>query len=168
MIPAEAAPWLLRGEGVVAKDCRAPYRPGQRTGMVKVKRVRTIDAVVAGYRPGKEPETVGSLILGLYDTDGKLHIVGHSSGLRAAEKRALVAKLAPYETGQRGHGDPEPLEEREGARVDRSSTGAGRRDHLRSHQRRSHPPRDEDPALARRQAAARVPARADAQLIASA
>ena len=104
--PADAAPWLLRGEGVVAKDCRAPYRPGQRTGMVKVKRVRTIDAVVAGYRPGKEPDTVGSLILGLYDTDGKLHIVGHSSGLRAAEKRALVSKLAPYESGQRGHGDP--------------------------------------------------------------
>jgi ATP-dependent DNA ligase len=104
--PAEAAPWLLRGEGVVAKDSRAPYRPGQRTGMVKVKRVRTIDAVIAGYRPGKEPDTVGSLILGLYDADGRLHIVGHSSGLRAAEKRALVAKLAPYETGDRGHGDP--------------------------------------------------------------
>ena len=104
--PAEAAPWLLRGEGVVAKDCRAPYRPGQRTGMVKVKRLRTIDAVVAGYRPGKEPDTVGSLILGLYDADGRLHIVGHSSGLRAGEKRALVAKLEPYETGERGHGDP--------------------------------------------------------------
>jgi len=104
--PAEAAPWLLRGEGVVAKDRRAPYRPGQRTGMVKVKRVRTIDAVVAGYRPGKEPGTVGSLILGLYDPEGSLHIVGHSSGLRAAEKRALVDKLAPYETGVRGHGDP--------------------------------------------------------------
>jgi ATP-dependent DNA ligase len=101
-----AAPWLLRGEGVVAKDCRAPYRPGQRTGMVKVKRVRTIDAVVVGYRPGKDPDTVGSLILGLYDADGKLHVVGHSSGLRAAEKRALVTKLAPYETGTRGHGDP--------------------------------------------------------------
>jgi ATP-dependent DNA ligase len=104
--PVEAEPWLLRGEGVVAKDRRGPYRPGQRTGMVKVKRVRTIDAVVAGYRPGKEPDTVGSLILGLYDAGGKLRIVGHSSGLRAAEKRALVAKLAPYETGKRGHGDP--------------------------------------------------------------
>ena len=104
--PEQAAPWLRRGEGVVAKDRRAPYRPGQRTGMVKVKRVRTIDAVIAGYRPGKEPDTVGSLILGLYDADGELHVVGHSSGLRAAEKRALVDKLAPYETGQRGHGDP--------------------------------------------------------------
>jgi ATP-dependent DNA ligase len=102
----KAEPWLMRGEGVVAKDCRAPYRPGERTGMVKVKRVRTIDAVVAGYRPGKEPGTVGSLILGLYDNNGKLHVVGHSSGLRAAEKRALVDKLGAYETGERGHGDP--------------------------------------------------------------
>ena len=102
----EARPWLGSGEGVVAKDVRAPYRPGQRAGMVKIKRVRTIDAVVAGYRPGKEPGTVGSLILGLYDQAGKLHVVGHSSGLRAAEKRALVDTLAEYETGHRGHGDP--------------------------------------------------------------
>jgi ATP-dependent DNA ligase len=103
---AEAEPWLRSGEGVVAKDLAAPYRPGQRTGMVKVKRVRTIDAVVAGYRPGKEPGTVGSLILGLYDASGRLHVVGHSSGLRTAEKRSLVARLTPYESGHRGHGDP--------------------------------------------------------------
>jgi ATP-dependent DNA ligase len=104
--PAAAQPWLNRGEGVVAKETDAPYRPGQRTGMVKVKRVRTIDAVVVGYRPGKEPDTVGSLILGLYDDAGALHVVGHSSGLRAGEKRALVGKLAAYQTGKRGHGDP--------------------------------------------------------------
>jgi ATP-dependent DNA ligase len=102
----QAEPWLRSGEGVVAKEIGAPYRPGQRVGMVKVKRVRTIDAVVAGYRPGKEDGTVGSLILGLYDDDGRLHVVGHSSGLRAAEKRALIGRLAPYETGKRGHGDP--------------------------------------------------------------
>jgi ATP-dependent DNA ligase len=104
--PMQARPWLGSGEGVVAKDVQAPYRPGQRTGMVKVKRLRTIDAVVVGYRPGKEEGTVGSLILGLYDGEAQLHVVGHSSGLRAAEKRALVGKLAEYETGQRGHGDP--------------------------------------------------------------
>jgi ATP-dependent DNA ligase len=104
--PDATEPWLADGEGVVAKELAAPYRPGQRKGMVKVKRVRTIDAVVVGYRPGKEPGTVGSLILGLYDPDGELHVVGHSSGLRAAEKRALVDRLAPYETGVRGHGDP--------------------------------------------------------------
>jgi ATP-dependent DNA ligase len=102
----DAEPWLRNTEGVVAKDLTAPYRPGQRTGMVKIKRVRTIDAVLVGYRPGKEEGTVGSLILGLYDASGELHVVGHSSGLRAAEKRALVGRLEPYETGNRGHGDP--------------------------------------------------------------
>jgi ATP-dependent DNA ligase len=104
--PRETESWFAHGEGVVAKDLGAPYRPGKRVGMVKIKRVRTIDAVVVGYRPGKEESTVGSLILGLYDAQGELHVVGHSSGLRAAEKRALVKTLAPYETGQRGHGDP--------------------------------------------------------------
>jgi ATP-dependent DNA ligase len=103
--PADTEPWFADGEGVVAKELTAPYRPGQRKGMVKVKRVRTIDAVVVGYRPGKEENTVGSLILGLYDPDGRLHVVGHSSGLRAAEKRKLVDTLAPYESGHRGHGD---------------------------------------------------------------
>jgi ATP-dependent DNA ligase len=104
--PEGAEPWLRSGEGVVAKDITSPYRPGARTGMVKVKRLRTIDAVVAGYRPGKEEGTVGSLILGLYGDGGRLHVVGHSSGLNAKEKRALVSKLAAYETGERGHGDP--------------------------------------------------------------
>jgi ATP-dependent DNA ligase len=104
--PDGTADWLRDGEGVVAKDLGAPYRPGERKGMVKVKRLRTIDAVVVGYRPGKEEGTVGSLILGLYDAAGQLHVIGHSSGLRAGEKRALVERLAPYETGERGHGDP--------------------------------------------------------------
>jgi ATP-dependent DNA ligase len=103
---AEAAPWLQRTEGVIAKEGDAPYRPGERKGMVKVKRVRTIDAVVAGWRPGKEAGTLGSLILGLYDAEGKLHVVGHTSGFRAKEKRELPAKLAPYETGERGTAEP--------------------------------------------------------------
>ena len=103
--PAKAAPWLESGEGVIAKQLDAPYRPGERKGMVKVKRVRTADCVVVGWRPGKEEGTVGSLILGLYER-GKLRVVGHTSGFRAKEKRELVAKLAPYETGERGSGDP--------------------------------------------------------------
>jgi ATP-dependent DNA ligase len=103
---SQAEPWLHRGEGVVAKELDAPYRPGQRVGMIKVKLVRTLDAVIAGYRPGKEEGTVGSLILGLYDDTGKLRIVGHSSGLKAGEKRELVDRLASYETGHRGSGDP--------------------------------------------------------------
>ncbi len=103
--PAKAAPWLDEGEGVVAKQLDAPYRPGERKGMVKVKRIRTAECVVVGWRPGKEEGTVGSLILGLYE-NGKLRVVGHTSGFRAKEKRELVSKLAPYETGERGSGDP--------------------------------------------------------------
>ena len=103
--PADAEPWLAGGEGVIAKRLDAPYRPGERKGMVKVKRLRTADCVVVGWRPGKEEGTVGSLILGLYD-DGELRVVGHTSGLRAKEKRELRAKLAPYETGERGSADP--------------------------------------------------------------
>jgi ATP-dependent DNA ligase len=103
--PADAEPWLRGAEGVIAKQLEAPYRPGERTGMVKVKRVRTIDTVIVGWRPGKEEGTLGSLILGLYDKKGELHVVGHTSGFRAKEKRELPARLAPYETGERGTGD---------------------------------------------------------------
>lgn len=101
-----AAVWLRTAEGVIAKQLDAPYRPGRREGMVKVKRVRTIDAVVVGWRPGKAPQTVGSLILGLYDDDGRLLTVGHTSGLSARERRALVDRLAPYATGEKGSADP--------------------------------------------------------------
>lgn len=101
----EAERWLRDAEGAMAKDRSAPYLPGERRGMVKVKRVRTIDAVVVGWRPGKEPETVGALILGLYDGP-ELRVVGHCSGLSASEKRRLVGFFAPFETGERGSADP--------------------------------------------------------------
>jgi ATP-dependent DNA ligase len=101
----EAGKWLADAEGAIAKERSAPYRPGERKGMVKVKRVRTIDAVVVGWRPGKEEGTVGALILGLYDGDD-LRVVGHCSGLTAAEKKRLVGFLADYETGERGSADP--------------------------------------------------------------
>ena len=100
-----AEPLLLSGEGVIAKELDATYKPGQRKGMVKVKRVRTIDCVVMGWRPGKHAGTVGSLILGLYDK-GKLRPIGHTSGLKAKEKKELVKTLKPYETGEKGSGDP--------------------------------------------------------------
>jgi ATP-dependent DNA ligase len=104
--PEGAQEWLQGAEGVVAKELGEPYRPGERKGMMKIKRVRTIDAVVMGWRPGKEEGTVGSFILGLYNEDGRLHPVGHTSGFSAKEKRELPARLAPYETGKRGMGDP--------------------------------------------------------------
>ncbi len=103
---AEAQHWLQEAEGVIAKQAEAPYCPGERTGMVKVKRVRTIDAVVQGWRPGKEEGTVGSLILALYDEGGELRVVGHTSGFTARQKRELVETLRPYETGKTGMGDP--------------------------------------------------------------
>jgi ATP-dependent DNA ligase len=103
--PERAGVWLRDAEGAIAKLRSAPYDPGKRTGMFKVKRVRTIDAVVVGWRPGKKPDTVGALILGLYD-GSELRVVGHCSGLTASEKRRLVSFLAPYETGERGSADP--------------------------------------------------------------
>jgi ATP-dependent DNA ligase len=103
---ADAEHWLHEAEGVIAKEVDAPYQPGERTGMIKVKRLRTIDAVVMGWRPGKAENTVGAIILGLYDENGKLREVGHSSGFTATEKRTLVERFAPYETGERGSGEP--------------------------------------------------------------
>ncbi|MDP9378132.1 MAG: ATP-dependent DNA ligase [Actinomycetota bacterium] len=103
---SETEPWLHGAEGVIAKELDAPYRPGERAGMVKIKRVRTIDAVILGWRPGKEEGTVGSLILGLYDDSGRLREVGHTSGFTAKAKRELVDRLKPYETGERGSGEP--------------------------------------------------------------
>jgi ATP-dependent DNA ligase len=104
--PADCEPWLAGGEGVVAKLADAAYAPGKRTAMVKVKRIRTIDCVVMGYRLGKEPDTVGSLILGLFEDNGALRPIGHCSGIKAADKRGLLQRLAPYASGQTGSGDP--------------------------------------------------------------
>jgi ATP-dependent DNA ligase len=104
--PAEAQPWLQYSEGVIAKRQEARYCPGERVGMVKIKRLRTIDAVVRGWRPGKLEGTVGSLTLGLYDAQGQLHEVGHTSGFTGKQKVELVGMLAPYETGERFSGPP--------------------------------------------------------------
>jgi ATP-dependent DNA ligase len=101
-----ASTWLTgSSEGVVAKEVDAPYHPGERTGMVKIKRVRSADCVVQAFRFGKEPNTVGSLILGLYDGD-ELKVVGHTSSFRAKQKRELLELLEPYRTHERGAGEP--------------------------------------------------------------
>jgi ATP-dependent DNA ligase len=104
----EAAGGWLTGvsEGVVAKEAASPYKPGERVGMCKIKRVRTADLVVAAFRFGKEEGTLGSLILGAYDDDGDLRIVGHTSGFKAKEKREFLSILEPHRTGERGSGEP--------------------------------------------------------------
>jgi ATP-dependent DNA ligase len=94
-----------RSEGVIAKKADAPYAPGERTGMLKIKRLRTADTVVMAFRFGKEENTVGSLILGLYDGD-ELHVVGHTSGFTAKQKRELIDLLEPYRTHEHGSGGP--------------------------------------------------------------
>jgi ATP-dependent DNA ligase len=102
-----AGEWLTgMSEGVMAKQAREPYRPGERTGMCKIKRVRTADAVVVAFRFGKEEGTVGSLILGMYDDGGELHVVGHTSSFRAKQKREFLELLEPYRTHERGSGEP--------------------------------------------------------------
>jgi ATP-dependent DNA ligase len=88
--------WFARSggalDGIVAKRRDQPYRPGERA-MAKVKQQRTADCVVGGYR--LSGGTLGSLLLGLYDSDGKLNSVGFSSSFTAADRAELLAKLRP-------------------------------------------------------------------------
>jgi ATP-dependent DNA ligase len=96
---AQARAWLdMAGgtlDGIVAKRLDLPYQTGERTGMQKVKRRRTADCVVGGFRYASGSRVVGSLLLGLYDTDGLLHHVGFTSGFPATTRTALLAKLTP-------------------------------------------------------------------------
>ena len=92
----EALGWLKRSggalDGVIAKRLDQPYRPGERA-MVKVKQRRTADCVVGGFRYGKGGGTVGSLLLGLYDSDGLLDHVGFTSSIAAKDRAAWTAEL---------------------------------------------------------------------------
>jgi ATP-dependent DNA ligase len=80
-------------DGVMAKRLDAPYRPGERDAMVKVKKLRTADCVVGGFRYRRDAAEVGSLLLGLHDGEGLLHHVGFTSGLDAAARRELTPRL---------------------------------------------------------------------------
>ena len=90
--------WLARSggalDGVVAKRLDEPYQPGERA-MLKVKQHRSADCVVGGFRRAKDGAGVASLLLGLYDGDGRLNHVGFTSGIEAAERVALAARLEP-------------------------------------------------------------------------
>ena len=79
-------------DGVVAKALDLEYRSGERSGMQKVKSLRTADCVVGGFRYGSGSKDVGSLLLGLYGEDGKLHHVGFTSGLKG-DRRELTKTL---------------------------------------------------------------------------
>jgi len=111
--PAVAREWfsVLEGaglDGLIAKPADVPYLPGKRV-MYKVKHVRTCDAVVAGMRWHKtdtpEQRLVGSLLLGLFGDDGKLHHVGVSASFSRERRAELVAELEPYQL-RPGDGHP--------------------------------------------------------------
>jgi ATP-dependent DNA ligase len=84
-------------DGVVAKPPAIPYAPDKRL-MFKVKHERTADCVVAGFRWHKTGPVVGSLLLGLYASDGRLQHVGVAAAFTAARRVELLAELAPYRT----------------------------------------------------------------------
>jgi ATP-dependent DNA ligase len=97
----EAAGWLDRAggalDGVVAKRIDGPYEPGERA-MLKVKRLRTADCVVGGFRYGTSSTLIGSLLLGLFD-DGQLHHVGFTSTIHEVDRPVLTAKLEELRGG---------------------------------------------------------------------
>ena len=84
-------------DGVIAKRRDLPYQAGNRDGMQKVKRYRSADCVIGGFRYAENrlagAKVVGSLLLGLYDDDGLLHHVGFTSAIKTAEKAALTERL---------------------------------------------------------------------------
>lgn len=93
----QAQRWLHGGadglDGVMAKRLDQPYRSGERAGMAKIKRMRTADCVVGGFRYASKGKVVGSLLLGLYDAGGLLHHVGYTSSFRGDEREALTPEL---------------------------------------------------------------------------
>ncbi len=98
-----AAEWLQRFEGagldgVIAKPEDTNYQPGKRA-MFKIKHARTADCVVSGFRWHKKvPDIVGSLLLGLFDDQGRLHHVGVTSSFTMEKRKQLVAELEPLRT----------------------------------------------------------------------
>jgi ATP-dependent DNA ligase len=125
---ATAEKWMREGaasgwDGVVAKRLDCEYISGERTGMVKIKRIRTADCVVGGFRwarakdsndEAKQPkegaksasakkrptEEVGSLLLGLYNKNGELDHIGFSASFTREERSKLKSILKPFMGGE--------------------------------------------------------------------
>jgi ATP-dependent DNA ligase len=90
-------------DGLVAKPLDGTYQPDKRA-MFKIKHERTADCVVAGYRVHKSgPDAIGSLLLGLYNDDGKLASVGVIGAFPLATRKALFTELQPLVTTFDGH-----------------------------------------------------------------
>jgi ATP-dependent DNA ligase len=87
-------------DGVIAKLAASPYTSGARTGMVKVKRMRTAECVVGGFRWSRAGRTIGSLLLGLYGDDDKLDHVGFCSALNARVRAEADERILPLRNGE--------------------------------------------------------------------
>ena len=101
----DAKRWLMSAgggsDGIIAKRRDLPYQAGNRDGMQKIKRHRSADCVIGGFRYAERAggrKVVGSLLLGLYDDEGELHHVGHTSAIKAEEKPGLSARLEALAT----------------------------------------------------------------------
>jgi ATP-dependent DNA ligase len=91
-----ARKWFHMGvglDGIVAKRDDLSYQTGERTGMQKIKKQRTADTVVGGFRYLEKKPLVGSLLLGLYNEKGELDHVGFTSSIRDEDRPALTKKL---------------------------------------------------------------------------
>jgi ATP-dependent DNA ligase len=98
----EACDWLMQAggglDGVVAKRLDGPYAPGERA-MLKIKRMRTVDCVVGGFRYAQGSNQVGSLLLGLFDGEGRLNHVGFTSTIANADRAELTKRLEALAPG---------------------------------------------------------------------
>ena len=158
---AAARRWLRTSggplDGVVAKRLNLPYQSGLRTGMVKIKNLRSADCVVGGFRYGEGAKTVGSLLLGLYDDEGLLHHVGFCSGIKAVEQSRADQNPGKAHSAAGFHGTrarrSQPLVHRTLRRMAAPQTRTRGRDPIRPFHRRPLPPRHPSAALASRQAA---------------
>jgi len=103
---SEAERWMkdygaIGCDGVVAKLADEPYHSGDRTAMQKIKRMRTADCVVGGFRYASgNSRLIGSLLLGLYNDAGMLDHVGFTSSFDAAERKGLKKIVEPLEGGR--------------------------------------------------------------------
>jgi ATP-dependent DNA ligase len=101
---ADAEEWMKElgaagFDGIIAKRLDESYHSGDRAGMVKIKRMRTADCVVGGFRYAEKGGQVGSLLLGLYDDQGLLDHVGFTSSFAAEEREGLKKIVQPLVGG---------------------------------------------------------------------
>lgn len=155
----EARRWLDASggalDGVIAKRLDGAYQPGERA-MLKIKKRRTADCVVGGFRYERNSRLVGSLLLGLYNGEGKLDHVGFTATLHSLDRKALTERLEglimPPGHRQCTRGT-QPVEHGAFRRLAAGAARIGRRGAIRSRQRRPLPARHPAVALAARQGA---------------